>query len=43
MVGQSKVEMGRGGGGGAEQMKIKESCLEEATVERKEGLGGSQG
>lgn len=39
----SQVEMGRGGGGGAEQMKIKNLCLEEATDERKEGLGGSQG
>lgn len=34
--------MGRGGGG-AEQMKIKEPCLEVATEERKEGLGESQG
>lgn len=35
--------MGRGGGGGVEQMKIKEQCLEEATEKREEELGESQG
>lgn len=39
-VGKSRVEMGKGGGGGAEQMKIKKLCLEEATEEgEKNGAG----
>lgn len=42
-VGKSRVGMGKGGGG-AEQMKIKKLCLEEATEKKgKKGLGGRQG